>query len=86
MERSHRLFLQCFMAKPFMSEEDAKDSYSKCIEVFQVLQRKNHSIVSFKSFNCIIFDMPFKSSHRGTNIFLILIADYWSNCVSAKIV
>jgi hypothetical protein len=35
MERSHRLFLQCFMAKPFMSEQDAKDAYSKCIEIFQ---------------------------------------------------
>ena len=35
MERSHRLFLQCFMAKPFMSELDAKDAYSKCIEIFQ---------------------------------------------------
>ena len=34
MDNPHRLFLQCFMAKPFMSEQDAKDAYLKCVEAF----------------------------------------------------
>ncbi|XP_028417117.1 non-structural maintenance of chromosomes element 1 homolog isoform X2 [Dendronephthya gigantea] len=35
MQKSHRLYLQCFMARPFMSEKEAKESYSSCVEVFQ---------------------------------------------------
>lgn len=35
MNDSHRLFLQCFIAKPFMSEEDTKNAYTKSAQAFQ---------------------------------------------------
>ena len=34
MDDSHRLFLQCFIAKSFMSEQETKDTYCRCSQAF----------------------------------------------------
>lgn len=46
MDNSHRLFVQCFIAKPFMSEQDAKDTYIKCCQAFQ----GNDDLANFDKF------------------------------------
>ena len=35
------------MAKPFMSEQDAKDAYLKCVEAFEGMVSRTLSIYSY---------------------------------------